>query len=58
MQIPYAKNIVMKELEEKIKELRSKMEYWECFFQDDEVGVALKEVEEALTKIKYHESND
>lgn len=48
----------MKELEEKIKELRSKMEYWECFFQDDEVGVALKEVEEALTKIKYHESND
>jgi hypothetical protein len=47
----------MRELEEKIKNLRSVMEYWECFFHNDDVGIALVEVEEALKKINY-ESKD
>lgn len=40
----------MKELEAKIKALRAVMEYWECFFQDDEVGIALAEVEAEFEK--------
>jgi phage shock protein A len=43
----------MKELEAKIKALRAKMEQWECFFQDDEVGIALAEVEEELDKFRF-----
>ena len=43
----------MKELEAKIKALRAKMEQWECFFQDDEVGTALAEVEEELDKFRW-----
>jgi hypothetical protein len=43
----------MKPLEEKIKALRSIMEYWECFFQDDEVGIALAEVESELDKFRW-----
>jgi hypothetical protein len=40
----------MRELEAKLKALRSKMEYWECFFQDDEVGIALAELEAEFEK--------
>jgi phage shock protein A len=43
----------MKALEAKIKALRDKMEQWECFFQDDEVGQALAEVEEELDKFRW-----
>ena len=43
----------MKELEAKIKELRLKMEYWNCFQQDDEVGQALAEVEAELDKFRW-----
>jgi|688.fasta_scaffold882652_2 hypothetical protein len=43
----------LKELEAKIKSLRAIMEYWECFFQDDEVGLALAEVEEELEKFRF-----
>ena len=43
----------MKELEAKIKALRAIMEYWECFFQDDEVGIALAEVEAELEKFRF-----
>ena len=43
----------MKALESKIKALRSIMEKWECFFQDDEVGLALAEVEAELDKFKF-----
>ena len=43
----------MKELEAKIKELRVKMEYWNCFQQDDEVGQALAEVEAELDKFRW-----
>ena len=43
----------MKPLEEKIKALRAIMEQWECFFQDDEVGLALAEVEEELDKFRF-----
>ena len=43
----------MKELEAKIKALREKMEYWDCFQQDDEVGQALAEVEEELDKFRW-----
>ena len=43
----------MKALEAKIKALREKMEFWECFFQDDEVGIALAEVEEELEKFRF-----
>ena len=43
----------MKALEAKIKALREKMEYWDCFQQDDEVGRALAEVEEELDKFRW-----
>jgi hypothetical protein len=43
----------MRVLEAKIKELRSIMEKWECFFQDDEVGIALAEVEAELAKFRF-----
>ena len=43
----------MKALEAKIKELRLKMEYWDCFQQDDEVGQALAEVEAELDKFRW-----
>lgn len=43
----------LKELEAKIKALRSIMEYWQCFFQDDEVGQALAEVEAELDKFRW-----
>lgn len=43
----------MKPLEEKIKALRLKMEYWECFFQHDEVGLALAELEAELDKFRF-----
>ena len=43
----------LRELEAKIKALRLKMEFWECFFQDDEVGQALAEVEEELDKFRW-----
>jgi hypothetical protein len=43
----------LKELEAKIKRLRTIMEYWQCFFQDDEVGIALAEVEEELEKFRF-----
>jgi hypothetical protein len=43
----------MKALEAKIKALREKMEFWECFFQDDEVGTALAEVEAELEKFRF-----
>ena len=43
----------LKELEAKIKALRTIMEYWQCFFQDDEVGIALAEVEEELEKFRF-----
>lgn len=43
----------MKALEAKIKALREKMEYWDCFFQDDEVGIALAEVEEELDRFRF-----
>ena len=43
----------LRELEAKIKALRSIMEKWECFFQDDEVGIALAEVEAELAKFRF-----
>ena len=43
----------MKALEAKIKALREKMEYWDIFQQDDEVGIALAEVEEELDKFRW-----
>ena len=43
----------LRELEAKIKALRSIMEKWECFFQDDEVGIALAEVEAELDKFRF-----
>lgn len=43
----------MKALEAKIKALRDKMEQWERFFQDDEVGIALAEVEEELDRFRF-----
>jgi hypothetical protein len=43
----------MKALEEKIQALREKMEFWECFFQDDEVGQALAEVEAELEQFRF-----
>ena len=43
----------MRVLEAKIKALRSIMEKWECFFQDDEVGIALSEVEAELEQFRF-----
>jgi hypothetical protein len=43
----------MKALEAKIKALREKMEYWDIFQQDDEVGQALAEVEEELDAFRW-----
>jgi hypothetical protein len=40
-------------LEAKLKALREKMEFWECFFQDDEVGQALAEVEAELEQFRF-----
>jgi uncharacterized membrane protein len=43
----------MKELEAKIQALRLRMEYWEVFQEDDEIGTALAEVEEELDKFRF-----
>lgn len=43
----------MKELEAKIKALRSIMEYWECFQPNDDVAQALAEVEAELDKFRF-----
>jgi hypothetical protein len=43
----------MKALEAKIKALREKMEYWDIFQQDDEVGTALAEVEAELDAFRF-----
>jgi len=43
----------MKELEAKIRALREKMEYWDIFQQDDEVGTALAEVEAELDEFRF-----
>ena len=40
-------------LEAKLKALREKMQFWECFFQDDEVGQALAEVEAELEQFRF-----
>ena len=42
----------MKALEAKIKALREAMERYDIFQQDDEVGLALAEVEAELDKLK------
>jgi uncharacterized membrane protein len=43
----------MKALEAKIQALRLRMEYWEVFQEDDEIGTALAEVEEELDKFRF-----
>jgi hypothetical protein len=43
----------MKALEAKIQALRLRMEYWEVFQEDDEIGIALAEVEEELDKFRF-----
>ena len=43
----------MKPLEAKIKTLRNVMEWYQIFQQDDEVGLALAEVEAELDKFKF-----
>ena len=40
----------MKELKEKIAELRRLMEFYDTFQQDDEVGRALQEVEQMFDR--------
>ena len=43
----------MKVLETRIKELRRVMELFDLFQQDDEVGLALQEVEQELDKFRF-----
>ena len=43
----------MKALDLKIKALRDVMEWYQIFQQDDEVGLALAEVEAELEKFKF-----
>ncbi len=43
----------LKPLEAKIKALREAMELFDIFQQDDEVGLALAEVEAELDKFKF-----
>jgi|LauGreSBDMM110SN_4_FD.fasta_scaffold511715_2 hypothetical protein len=43
----------MKVLEAKIKELRRVMELFDLLQQDDEVGLALQEVEQELDKFRF-----
>ena len=43
----------LRELEAKIQALRLRMEYWDIFKEDDEVGIALAEVEEELDKFRW-----
>jgi len=43
----------MKVLEAKVKELRRVMELFDLFQQDDEVGLALQEVEQELDKFRF-----
>ena len=42
----------MKDLQEKVAELRRVMELYDLFQQDDEVGLALQEVETAVSIYK------
>ena len=42
----------MKDLENKVAELRRVLELFDLFQQDDEVGLALQEVEIEIEKIK------
>ena len=49
IQVSIIKTIkVMKDLQEKVAELRRVMELYDLFQQDDEVGLALQEVETAV----------
>ena len=41
----------MKDLQEKVAELRRVMELFDLFQQDDEVGLALQEVEVEVNKL-------
>ena len=41
----------MKDLQEKVAELRRVMELFDLFQQDDEVGLALQEVETEVNKL-------
>lgn len=41
----------MKDLQEKVAELRRVMELFDLFQQDDEVGLALREVEIEVNKL-------
>ena len=43
----------MKVLEAKVRELRRVMELFDLFQQDDEVGLALQEVEQELDKFRF-----
>ena len=43
----------MKVLEAKIAELRRVMELFDLFQQDDEVGLALQEVEQELDRFRF-----
>ena len=43
----------LKALEAKVKALRQAMELFDIFQQDDEVGLALAEVEAELEKFKF-----
>ena len=43
----------LKELEAKLKSLREAMERYDLFQQDDEVGLALAEVEAELDKFRF-----
>ena len=43
----------LKELEAKLKALREAMERYDLFQQDDEVGLALAEVEAELDKFRF-----
>jgi hypothetical protein len=43
----------LRELEAKILALRLRMEYWDIFKEDDEVGTALAEVEAELDKFRF-----
>jgi len=43
----------MKVLEAKVKELRRVMELFDLFQQDDEVGLALQEVEQEFDKFRF-----
>jgi hypothetical protein len=43
----------LKALEAKVKALRNAMELFDIFQQDDEVGLALAEVEAELDKFKF-----